>query len=52
MFNTNHQKLSLLVDFVSSVTDLIVFFLCQQVVERFVDRFVVVALDRSQVRFN
>lgn len=44
-FNNKHQKPSLLVEFVSSVSDLIVFFLCQQVVECFVDRFVVVALD-------
>lgn len=44
-FNNKHQKPSLLADFASSVSDLIVFFLCQQVVECFVDRFVVVVLD-------
>lgn len=39
-------------DCVSSVTDLIVFLVRQQVVECFVDRFVVVVLDRSQVRLH
>lgn len=55
IFPNQHQKLSHLfffADSVSSVTDLIVFLVRQQVVECFVDRFVVVVLDRSQVRLN
>ena len=34
------------------MTDLVVFLLCQQVVERFVDGLVVVTLDRPQVGFD